>query len=64
MTRKSVFKLKENEAETVEVAREEVEEIVPDADFRFSLIILKDGRKIFVCGTKEEIVRDLNGETE
>lgn len=60
MKSKSVFQLKEDDSETVAIGREEVEEIVPDADFRFSLIILKDGRKLFVCGTKEELVRELN----
>ena len=60
MKSKSIFQLKEDDSETVAIAREEVEEVIPDADFRFSLVILKDGRKLFVCGTKEELVRELD----
>ncbi len=60
MKRKSRFQLKEDGAGTVDIARQEIQEIVPDADFRFSLIILKDGQKHFVCGTKEEIIHQLD----
>lgn len=60
MKSKSVFQLKEGDSETVSIARGDVEEIVPDADFRFSLIILKDGQKFFVCGTREELMSELN----
>ncbi|WP_353719974.1 hypothetical protein [Dyadobacter sp. 676] len=55
MQTKAKFQLKEGQSETVRIAREDVQEIVPDADFRFSLIILKDGAKHFVCGTLEEV---------
>lgn len=55
MTTKTTFQLKEGQSETISIAREEVAEIIPDADFRFSLIILKDGQKHFVCGTMEEV---------
>lgn len=56
--KKGDFELKEG-SETVTILRTEVEEIVPDADFRYSLVILKDGRKIFVCGTKQEVEENL-----
>ncbi|GGH26147.1 hypothetical protein GCM10007423_10940 [Dyadobacter endophyticus] len=59
----SVFQLKEDEAETVRINRNEVQEIVPDADFRFSLIMLKDGRKYFVCGTLEELDQEFEKPT-
>ncbi|ACT92884.1 hypothetical protein [Dyadobacter fermentans] len=52
---KGVFQLKEDDTQTVRIGRDEVQEIIPDADFRFSLIMLKDGRKYFVCGTLEEV---------
>lgn len=55
MTTKTTFQLKEGQSETISIAREEVAEIIPDADFRFSLIILQDGQKHFVCGTIEEV---------
>lgn len=55
----SKFKLKDNEDEEVEILKEQVEEIVPDADFRFSLIILKTEDKYFVLGSKREICEEL-----
>lgn len=55
----SKFKLKDNEDEEVEIVKEQVEEIVPDADFRFSLIILKTDEKYFVLGSKSEICEEL-----
>nr|WP_295926791.1 hypothetical protein [uncultured Dyadobacter sp.] len=60
MPGKSVFQLKEDSSQTVSVALEEVLEVVPDADFRFSLLILHDGQKIFVCGTKEEVYQNFD----
>ena len=54
------FKLKEDESKQVSIAQEEIEEIVPDADFRFSLIILKTGDKHFVCGTKSDILQQFS----
>ncbi|MCF2489386.1 hypothetical protein [Dyadobacter sp. CY347] len=48
------FTLKEDSSEIV-INGTDVEEIVPDADFRFSLLVLKNGEKHFVTGTKEEI---------
>ncbi|MBE9463168.1 hypothetical protein ACFP1I_27795 [Dyadobacter subterraneus] len=51
----SKFKLKDNEEEEVEISKDEIEEIVPDADFRFSLVVLKTGEKHFVAGTKKDI---------
>jgi len=56
--KKGDFELKEG-PEIVTILRAEVEEIVPDADFRYSLVILKDGGKIFVCGTKQEVEENL-----
>lgn len=55
----SKFKLKDNEDEEVEILKEQIEEIVPDADFRFSLIILKTEEKYFVLGSKIEICAEL-----
>jgi hypothetical protein len=54
MNQRGLFQLKEDNEE-VSIARSEVQEIIPDADFRFSLIMLKDGRKYFVCGTLDEV---------
>lgn len=55
---KGTFQLKEDDTQTVSVSRHEVQEIIPDADFRFSLIMLKDGRKYFVCGTLAEVEQE------
>ncbi|MCF0055827.1 hypothetical protein [Dyadobacter sp. CY356] len=55
----SRFKLKDNPEEQVEITSEQIEEIVPDADFRFSLIILKTEEKFFVVGSKSEICGEL-----
>ncbi|MGX5854390.1 hypothetical protein ACWKW6_12120 [Dyadobacter jiangsuensis] len=54
-----IFQLKENAEQTVNIEKRQVQEIIPDADFRFSLIILKDGSKHFVCGTMEEVTKEL-----
>lgn len=55
MAGKATFTLKEDESGEIVVSGEDIAEIVPDADFRFSLLILKNGDKHFVTGTKEEI---------
>ena len=55
------FRLKEDESSEIEIRQDEVEEIVPDADFRFSLVILKNGDKHFICGTEKEILEGLGG---
>jgi hypothetical protein len=57
----ALFKLKEDESTEIEITSEEVEEIVPDADFRFSLLILKNGNKHFIYGTEAEVSQDLKG---
>lgn len=57
---KGTFQLKEDDSQAVTIERDEVQEIIPDADFRFSLIMLKDGRKYFVCGTLEEIGQEFD----
>ena len=49
------FKTKEDQDVTVSFSMEEIEEIVPDADMRYSLVILKNGDNHFVCGTEMEI---------
>ena len=55
----SRFKLKDNQEEEVEISGGQVEEVVPDADFRFSLVILKTEEKYFVLGSKREICEEL-----
>ncbi len=52
------FKLKEDEDSEIAIDQSDIQEIVPDADFRFSLIILNNGDKHFVYGTEKEI-RDM-----
>jgi len=49
------FKLKEDSSE-IEIFESQIEEILPDANALFSLIILKDGAKHFVYGTENEIL--------
>jgi hypothetical protein len=58
----SRFKLKSDESQEVEILKDQIEEIVPDADFRFSLVILKNGEKHFVCGSGIEIEKILEEE--
>ena len=55
MTNASKFKLKEDDSSEITIQQNDIHEIVPDADFRFSLIILKNGDKHFVCGTDQDI---------
>jgi hypothetical protein len=49
------FTLKEDDSQEISIRPDEVAEIVPDADFRFCLLILKNEEKHFVTGTKQEI---------
>lgn len=44
---------------TIRLSVDEIVEIVPDADMRYSLVILKDGSKHFVTGTERQIRRSL-----
>ncbi|MCE7039911.1 hypothetical protein [Dyadobacter sp. CY312] len=43
----------------IRLSLDEIVEIVPDADMRYSLVILKDGSKHFVTGTEQQIRRSL-----
>lgn len=49
------LEVKEDGAAKLAVADEEILEMIPDADMRFTLLILKDGSKHFVKGTEQEI---------
>ena len=49
------FTTKDDASVTVQFSFDEIEEIVPDADMRFTLVVLKNGDKHFVCGTEMEI---------
>ncbi|REA56121.1 hypothetical protein DSL64_27240 [Dyadobacter luteus] len=49
------LEVKEDGATKLAVADEEILEMIPDADMRFTLLILKDGSKHFVKGTEQEI---------
>jgi len=55
MASEVTFALKEDETQEVVLLPDDIDEIVPDADFRFCLLILKNGEKHFVTGTKQEI---------
>ena len=55
MAKAATFTLKEDENEEIEISAQDVAELVPDADFRFCLIILKNEEKHFVAGTKQEV---------
>ncbi|OJV14970.1 MAG: hypothetical protein BGO21_20120 [Dyadobacter sp. 50-39] len=61
---KATFQLKEDDTQTVSISQDEVQEMIPDADFRFSLIMLKDGRKYFVCGTLAELEQQFSSPAE
>lgn len=63
MTNGVLFKMKEDESSEIMIQKDEVEEIIPDADFRFSLIMLKNGDKHFVYGTKKEISEELESKS-
>lgn len=49
----AIFETKDDGAE-IEIHKNDVEEIIPDADMRFSLISLVNGEKYFVLGTEDE----------
>jgi uncharacterized protein YlzI (FlbEa/FlbD family) len=53
-THAAKFELKEDGSE-IEIDQNDVEEIIPDADFRFSLISLVNGEKYFIVGTEDEV---------
>jgi hypothetical protein len=55
MGKSMIFQTKEGEPRTVRFKSDEIEEIIPDANMHFSLVILKDGNKHFVQGTVQEI---------
>ena len=59
MSNGAILKLKEDEFSEIRIYKDEVEEIIPDADFRFSLVILKNGDKHFVYGIEKEIREEL-----
>lgn len=59
MKKGKAFSLKEDESKKIRFSLKEVDEIVPDADFRFSLVILKNGEKHFICGTEGQIREQL-----
>ncbi|MCF2444121.1 hypothetical protein L0657_09145 [Dyadobacter sp. CY345] len=61
MNKAAKFKLKEDENSEIAINQSDIQEIVPDADFRFSLIILNNGDKHFVHGTEQEIRNTLSG---
>ncbi|WP_225865810.1 hypothetical protein [Dyadobacter aurulentus] len=48
------FKAKEDDQEIL-ISADEIAEIIPDADMRFTLVILKNDDKHFICGTEAEI---------
>ncbi|MCE7064943.1 hypothetical protein [Dyadobacter sp. CY326] len=55
----ATFTLKEDDSQEIEIQARDVAEIVPDADFRFCLIVLKNEEKHFVAGTKQAIQEKL-----
>lgn len=54
-----MFTFKDEGSGEIALQGDDIKEIVPDADFRFSLLILNNGDKHFVKGTKEEIEEKL-----
>jgi len=62
MAKGGIFKFKEDEASEIKIYKEDVEEIVPDADFRFSLIVMKNGDKHFLVGTENDILQELEND--
>lgn len=62
MAKGGLFKMKEDMSSEIKILQSEVQEIVPDADFRFSLVITKGGDKHFVIGTENEILNELENE--
>ena len=62
MAKGGLFKMKEDMSSEIKILKSEVQEIVPDADFRFSLVITKIGVKHFVVGTENDILKELESE--
>ena len=62
MAKGGLFKTKEDMSSEIKILKSEVQEIVPDADFRFSLVITKSGDKHFVIGTENDILKELENE--
>ncbi|MEO6286564.1 MAG: hypothetical protein ABIN80_04685 [Dyadobacter sp.] len=62
--KKSTFKMKDDPSQSVRFSLDEVEEIIPDADMRNTLVILKNGDKHFVQGTEDEIRGQLKSKSE
>lgn len=50
------LELKDCSDAKIAVSADDVSEMVPDADMRFTLLILKDGTKHFVKGTEQQII--------
>jgi len=59
----AIFQTKEDGSE-IEINKNNVEEIVPDADMRFSLISLVNGKTYFVVGTEDEVWEKLREASE
>ena len=59
----AIFEAKEDGSE-IEISKNDVEEIIPDADMRFSLISLVNGEKHFVVGTEDEVWKKLREASE
>lgn len=53
-TQQATFELKEDGSE-IKIDKNHVDEVIPDSDFRFSLISLVNGEKYFVVGTENEV---------
>ena len=62
MAKGGLFKSKEDASSKIKILKSEVEEIIPDADFRFSLVVTKSGDKHFVVGTEKDILEALENE--
>ena len=59
----AIFQTKEDGSE-IEIYKNDVEEIIPDADMRFSLISLVNGEKYIVIGTEDEVWEKLREASE
>ena len=62
MAKGGLFRTKEDTSSEIKILKSEVQEIVPDADFRFSLVITKNGDKHFLIGTEKDILEELENE--
>ncbi|MCE7060766.1 hypothetical protein [Dyadobacter sp. CY343] len=54
-----IFKAKDDGSDVL-ISAAEVAEIIPDADMRFCLVILKNEEKLFIQGTRADIREQLN----